>query len=99
LLPSPFFVSSSEIFIYAYRKTGLLGIGGDKSAWDPADVEEWNAAVDEGRAAQATKKPAEPQEQPGDAKLATELSLSLADVRRWRHSISTQPSKASTNSI
>jgi hypothetical protein len=48
-------------FAYAYRKTGLLGLGADKSAWDPEDIEEWNAAVDEGRAIQvAIKRPGRP---------------------------------------
>lgn len=43
-------------FAYAYRKTGLLGLGRDKSAWDPADIAEWNAAVDEYRAIERAKQ-------------------------------------------
>ena len=47
-------------FAYAYRKTGLLGLG-DKSAWDPDDVEKWNAAIDEYRAIEkASKDPDRP---------------------------------------
>ena len=34
---------------------------GDKSAWDPDDVEEWNAAIDEFRAIEkASKEPGRP---------------------------------------
>lgn len=39
-------------FAYAYRKTGLLGLGKDKSRWPPEHVAEWNDAVDEYRAIQ-----------------------------------------------
>jgi hypothetical protein len=42
-------------FAYAYRKTGLLGLGRDKSLWPPEHVKEWNAAVDEYRAMQAAQ--------------------------------------------
>lgn len=49
-------------FAYAYRKTGLLGLSKDKSAWDPEVVEEWNAAIDEFRAIEkASKEPGRPQ--------------------------------------
>lgn len=52
-------------FAYAYRKTGLLGLLADKSAWDPDDIEEWNAAVDEYRAIEkASKQPGRPR--PGE---------------------------------
>lgn len=34
-------------FAYAYKKTGLLGLLEDKSAWAPEDVKEWNDAIDE----------------------------------------------------
>jgi hypothetical protein len=45
-------------FSYAYRKTGLLGLAEDKSAWPPESIKEWNDAVDEYRAIQArTDKP------------------------------------------
>jgi hypothetical protein len=45
-------------FSYAYRKTGLLGLVEDKSAWPPESIKEWNDAVDEYRAIQArTDKP------------------------------------------
>jgi hypothetical protein len=37
---------SSAEFAYTYRKAGLLGLG-DKSVWDPDNIEEWNAAIDE----------------------------------------------------
>ena len=40
-------------FSYAYRKTGLLGLVEDKSAWPPESIKEWNDAVDEYRAIQA----------------------------------------------
>jgi len=40
-------------FSYAYRKTGLLGLGEDKSRWPPEGIKEWNDAVDEYRAMQA----------------------------------------------
>ena len=40
-------------FSYAYRKTGLLGLAEDKSAWPPESIKEWNDAVDEYRAIQA----------------------------------------------
>jgi hypothetical protein len=40
-------------FSYAYRKTGLLGLAEDKSAWPPGHIKEWNDAVDEYRAIQA----------------------------------------------
>jgi hypothetical protein len=40
-------------FSYAYRKTGLLGLAEDKSAWPPEHIKEWNDAVDEYRAIQA----------------------------------------------
>ena len=40
-------------FFYAYRKTGLLGLAEDKSAWPPEHIKEWNDAVDEYRAIQA----------------------------------------------
>lgn len=43
-------------FAYAFRRTGLLGLGKDKSAWDPADIAEWNAAIDEYHAIQKAKK-------------------------------------------
>jgi hypothetical protein len=33
-------------FVYAYRKTGLIGIG-DQSAWPAERREEWRAAVEE----------------------------------------------------
>src|SRR6187200_2238025 len=46
-------------FSYAYRKTGLLGLAEDKSAWPPESIKEWNDAVDEYRAIQARQdKPA-----------------------------------------
>jgi hypothetical protein len=34
-------------FAYAYRKTGLLSLGGDMSAWPKDHIEEWEAAVAE----------------------------------------------------
>jgi hypothetical protein len=40
-------------FSYAYRKTGLLGLAEDKSAWPRESIKEWNDAVDEYRAIQA----------------------------------------------
>jgi hypothetical protein len=43
-------------FAYAYKKTGLLGLGADKSRWPPDRVKEWNAAVDEYRAIEAASK-------------------------------------------
>lgn len=43
-------------FAYAYRKTGLLGLGKDKAAWDPADTAELDAAVDEYRAIEKAKQ-------------------------------------------
>jgi hypothetical protein len=58
-------------FAYAYRKTGLLGLRADKSAWPREHVAEWNAAIDEYRA---------------DEQVAKRLELSLEDAHRWRHS-------------
>jgi hypothetical protein len=40
---------TSPAFAYAYRKTGLLSLGGDMSCWDPEDRREWEAAVAEYR--------------------------------------------------
>jgi hypothetical protein len=40
-------------FAYAHRKTGLLGLLEDKSAWPPESIKEWNDAVDEYRSIQA----------------------------------------------
>jgi hypothetical protein len=34
-------------FAYAYRKTGLLSLGGDMSRWPKDHVEEWEAAIAE----------------------------------------------------
>ena len=34
-------------FAYAYRKTGLLSLGGDMSRWPKEHIEEWDAAVAE----------------------------------------------------
>ena len=36
-------------FAYAYRKTGLLSLGGDMSAWPKDRIKEWEAAVAEYR--------------------------------------------------
>ena len=48
-------------FSYAYRKTGLLGLRADKSAWPPEHIQEWNDAVDEYRAMQAaSQRPGRP---------------------------------------
>ncbi len=46
-------------FAYAYRKTGLLGLGADKSAWDPKDIKEWNSAVDEYRVMEEARQRAD----------------------------------------
>jgi hypothetical protein len=63
-------------FAYAYRKTGLLGLSPDKSAWPQERVEEWNAAVEEGRAIQAAeKRPDRPDPQHWNTKI-TDLLLS-----------------------
>lgn len=43
-------------FVYAFRRTGLLGLRKDKSAWDPADIAEWNAAIDEYHAIEKAKQ-------------------------------------------
>lgn len=43
-------------FAYAFRRTGLLGLRKDKSAWDPADIAEWNAAIDEYHAIEKAKQ-------------------------------------------
>jgi hypothetical protein len=40
-------------FAYAYKKTGLFGLGSDKSNWPPEHIKEWNDAVDEYRAMEA----------------------------------------------
>ena len=34
-------------FLYAYRKTGLLGLSADKSGWPQESIDEWDAALDE----------------------------------------------------
>jgi len=43
-------------FAYAFIKTGLLGLGKDKSGWPADRVREWNAAIDEYRAIEAASK-------------------------------------------
>jgi hypothetical protein len=47
---------TSPEYAYAYRKTGLLSLGGDQSYWDPADRAEWAAAVAEYRQMEAAAK-------------------------------------------
>jgi hypothetical protein len=43
-------------FIYAYKKTGLIGFGSDKSHW-PADcIQEWDQAIEEYFALQEAAK-------------------------------------------
>jgi hypothetical protein len=43
-------------FAYAYRKTGLLYLGGDRSLWPKEHVEEWEAAVAEYRRLEQSSK-------------------------------------------
>jgi hypothetical protein len=75
---------------YAYRKTGLLGLGRDKSAWPPEHVTEWNAAVDEYRAqtaAAARKHESQPESTASDDEVQlARLNMSVEDAHRWRHS-------------
>ena len=61
-------------FSYAYRKTGLLGLAEDKSAWPPESIKEWNDAVDEYRAIQAAS--ARPDKPKGWNTQITELLIS-----------------------
>ena len=61
-------------FSYAYRKTGLLGLAEDKSAWPPESIKEWNDAVDEYRAIQAAS--ARPDKPIGWNTQITELLIS-----------------------
>ena len=61
-------------FSYAYRKTGLLGVAEDKSAWPPESIKEWNDAVDEYRAIQAAS--ARPDKPKGWNTQITELLIS-----------------------
>jgi hypothetical protein len=65
-------------FAYAYRRTGLLGLGRDKSAWPPEHVAEWNAAIDDYRAIEA--------ENQADDEVAKRFQFSIEDAHRWRHS-------------
>jgi len=61
-------------FSYAYRKTGLLGLAEDKSAWPQESIKEWNDAVDEYRAIQAAS--ARPDKPKGWNTQITELLIS-----------------------
>jgi hypothetical protein len=61
-------------FSFAYRKTGLLGLAEDKSAWPPESIKEWNDAVDEYRAIQAAS--ARPDKPKGWNTQITELLIS-----------------------
>jgi hypothetical protein len=57
-------------FAYAYKKTGLLGLGSDKSNWPPGHVKEWNDAVAEYRAIEAaSKRPGRPDPQVWNTKI------------------------------
>jgi hypothetical protein len=47
-------------FAYAYRKTGLLGLGGDMSLWPKEHREEWEAAVAEYHLIEEARKEAGP---------------------------------------
>jgi hypothetical protein len=48
-------------FIYAYKKTGLMGFDPDKSRWPADRIEEWDQAIDEYFALQeAAKRPDRP---------------------------------------
>jgi len=72
-------------FAYAYRKTGLLGLGADKSAWDPADIEEWNGAVDEYRAMEeAQRRPNFPREWHTEIPAMLLSGFSQADYEKVR---------------
>jgi hypothetical protein len=57
-------------FAYAYKKTGLLGVGADKSNWPPDRVKEWDAAIDEYRAIEAaSKQPDRPSKEEWDTSI------------------------------
>ena len=57
-------------FSYAYKKTGLLGLGSDKSRWPPEHIKEWNDAVAEYRAIEAaSKRPDRPDPRLWDTKI------------------------------
>ena len=68
-------------FAYAYRKTGLLGLLADKSAWDPDDIDEWNAAVDEYRAIEkASKQPGRPKPETWSTEIPELLASPIKQV-------------------
>lgn len=61
--------------IYAFRRTGRLGIAADKGCWPPHAIAEWDAAVAEFLAAP-----------PDVADIAARLGYSITDAGRWVHS-------------
>jgi hypothetical protein len=47
-------------YVYAFQKTGLLGLGGDMSAWPPDRKTEWESAVAEYRRLEQAAKGEKP---------------------------------------